>query len=404
MVRTLDDATLSGSTVGVRIDVNSPIDGDSLRDDTRLRAHVPTLEELLERGGRVAVLAHQGRPGGDDFTTLSAHASRLDELLDFPVGYVDETHGRSARQAIRSLDDGDCVVLENTRFYSEEPMTFEPDRAARTHLVSRLEALFDCFVNDAFAAAHRSQPSIVGFPAVLPSYAGRLMEAELDALGDIESTATPRVYVLGGAKVSGSIDVARTVLEKGLADTVLVAGLVGNVFLLADGVDLGGATIELIEERGYRDEIERANELLETFGDRIELPVDVVFDRDGERVEHRCEDGSPTDGAPAMDVGSETIDAYRSVFDEAKTVVLNGPAGVYERPVMAEGTRALFEAATAVDTSIVGGDDTAGALRELGIEGFTHVSTGGGAALTLLTGDSLVAVEAIENAPPHHAD
>jgi phosphoglycerate kinase len=400
MIETLDDLDVEGTTIGVRIDVNSPIAQDgTLADDARLRAHVDTLSELLERGGRVAVLAHQGRPGGDDFVPLEPHADRLAELLDRSVDYVDATFSSAARDAVRDLSDGDCVVLENTRFYSEEYMEFDPERAARTHLVEGLEPVLDAYVNDAFAAAHRSQPSLVGLPTVLPGYAGRVMEAELDVLGPIEETDEPRVYVLGGAKVPDSIDVAWSVLEKGLADHVLTAGVVGNVFLIADGVDLGDESSDFIYDQGYWDEIDRAADLLDAYGERIALPRDVAVDRDGERHELGVNALPPRDDESAMDIGQSTLEYYRRILTDAETVILNGPAGVFEDDRFQAGTRRLFGAATDVPASIVGGGDTASALRRLGVEGFTHVSTGGGAALRMLTAESLPAVTALENAP-----
>ena len=400
MIDTLDDLDVEGTTVGVRIDVNSPIGDDgTLADDARLRAHVDTLSELLERGGRVAVLAHQGRPGGDDFVPLESHADRLSELLERPVDYVDATFTEAARDAVRNLENGDCVVLENTRFYSEEYMEFEPDRAAETHLVEGLAPVLDAYVNDAFAAAHRSQPSLVGFPTVLPGYAGRVMEAELDVLGTIEETPEPRVYVLGGAKVSDSIDVAWSVLEKDLADHVLTAGVVGNVFLIADGVDLGDASSDFIYDQGYWDEIDRAADLLDAYGDRIALPRDVAVERDGQRHEIGINALPPENEEAAMDIGDSTLSYYERILEDAETVILNGPAGVFENETFQKGTRRLYGTATDVETSIVGGGDTASALRRLGIEGFSHVSTGGGAALRMLTAEPLPAVTALENAP-----
>ncbi len=400
MIATLDDLDVSGTTVGVRVDVNSPIGDDgSLADDARLRAHVDTLSELLERGGRVAVLAHQGRPGGDDFSCLEPHADRLSDLLGRPVDYVDATFSSAARDAVSSLEDGECVVLENTRFYSEEYMEFEPDRAARTHLVEGLAPVLDAYVNDAFAAAHRSQPSLVGFPTVLPGYAGRVMEAELDVLGNIEETPEPRVYVLGGAKVPDSIDVAWSILEKGLADHVLTAGVVGNVFLIADGVDLGDASSDFVYDQGYWDEIDRAADLLDAYGEQIAFPRDVAVSRDGERHEIGVNALPPREGEAAMDVGDSTLAYYRRILEDAGTVILNGPAGVYEDDNFEKGTRQLYRAATDVEVSIVGGGDTASALRHLGVEGFTHVSTGGGAALKMLTAEPLPAVTALENGP-----
>jgi phosphoglycerate kinase len=394
MIRTLDDLDVEGVAVGVRIDINSPLGDTGLADDARLRAHVETLAELLERGARVAILAHQGRPGDDDFATLAAHADRLDELLSFPVDYLDATFSSAAVERVEELAAGEAVVLENTRFYAEEYMEFEPERAADTHLVRGLAPALDVYVNDAFAAAHRSQPSLVGFPQRLPGYAGRVMERELDVLANIEETPTPRVYLLGGAKVGDSIGVARSVLERGLADTVLTAGVVGNVCLLASGAELGTASAEFIYDQGYWDEIDRAGELLDTY-DELRVPADVAIERAGERHEISVTDLPQETETPAKDVGRETIAAYTDILESAGTVILNGPAGVFEEDTFARGTRELYGAATRAEHSIVGGGDTASAIRQLGIGGFDHVSTGGGASLALLTGDSLPAIEAL---------
>ncbi len=397
MIRTLDDLDARGTAVGVRVDVNSPLDdGGGLADDARLRAHIDTLSELLNRQARVAVLAHQGRPGGDEYERLRPHASRFDELLDHPVDYVDATFDTAARERVDALDPGEAVVLENTRFYAEEYMEFEPTRAARTHLVEGLVGVLDAYVNDAFATAHRSQPSLVGFPERLPAYAGRVMETELEVLGGIEETPRPRTYVLGGAKVADSLDVAWTVCDRDLADDVLTAGVVGNVFLLADGVDLGDEAVAFVDEHAGWDQVERAEDLLDAHGDRIHLPRDVAVERAGERHELGINRLPPRAGESAMDVGSATVERYRTALDRARTVVVNGPAGVFEDERFRDGTRELFAAAADIERSIVGGGDTAAAIRELGIEGYSHVSTGGGAAIKLLTGDTLVAVEALQ--------
>ncbi|WP_276301431.1 phosphoglycerate kinase [Halorussus lipolyticus] len=397
-IQTLDDLAVQGTTLGVRIDINSPLDDDgTLADDARLRAHVETLSELLDRGGRVAILAHQGRPGGDEFRDLRPHAERLDEMLDAPVDYSDATFSADARRTVENLSDGEAVLLENTRFYSEEYMEFSPDRAGQTELVDKLVGVLDAYVNDAFAAAHRSQPSIVGFPARVPGYAGRVMEQELDVLGDIERTPEPRTYVVGGAKVPDSMAVIESVLERGLADRVLTTGVVANVFLLADGVNLGDASADFIYEQGYWDEIDRAGDLLEEYGDRIALPEDLAVERDGERHEIPVEGLPPEEGESAMDLGSATVESYGEVVRGSGTVVLNGPAGVFEDETFAHGTRDLFEIATEAEYSVVGGGDTAAAIRRFGIEGFDHVSTGGGAALNMLTGEDLPAVEALRN-------
>jgi phosphoglycerate kinase len=392
MFQTLADLSAAGTTLGVRVDINSPLEDGELADDSRVRAHLETLSELLDRGARVAVLAHQGRPGGDEFATLASHAARLDELLDAPVDYCDATFTAAARERVDALENGECVVLENTRFYSEEYMEFDPETAADTFLVRELAPALDAFVNDAFAAAHRSQPSLVGFPVRVPGYAGRVMEQELEVLGSIESTTTPRVYALGGAKIVDSLDVARSVLERGFADHVIVSGIVGNAFLLADGVQLGAASAHVVNERSDR-AVKRAGDLLDEFGSRIHLPRDVAVERDGERVE--LDLGALPSQNAAMDIGAKTIAAYGEFLDEAGTAICNGPAGVFEDERFATGTRELYEAATHSGYSIVGGGDTAAALRRLGVEGFDHVSTGGGAALRMLTGEPLPAVEVL---------
>jgi phosphoglycerate kinase len=393
-VPTLDDLDVDGATVGVRVDVNSPLDEEGLADDARLRAHVDTLQELADRGASVGVLGHQGRPGGDDFRRLTPHAEHLDDLLEAPVSYVDDTFSTTARERLADLPSGEVLVLENTRFYSEEYMEFDPGEAAETHLVEGLAPVLDAQVCDAFAAAHRSQPSIVGLPARLPAYAGRVMERELDVLGAVEETPRPRVYVLGGAKVPDSLEVAESVLSRDLADHVLTCGVVGNVFLIADGVDLGDETAEFIYQEGYWDEIDRARNLLDAYDERIHLPLDVAVERDGERHEHSLM--LPfEEGEAAIDVGQKTVEHFAEVVEQAGTVVLNGPAGVVERESFAVGTRGIYEAAAGANYSIVGGGDTAAALRDLGLDGFDHVSTGGGACLRMLTGDDLPGVEVL---------
>jgi len=394
MIRTLDDLDAEGAALGVRVDINSPMDGDGLDDDARLRAHVETIAELCRRDARVALLAHQGRPGGEEFTDLRAHADRLDELLGFPVAYSDSTFTADARERIAGLEPGSAVLLENTRFYSEEYMSFDPEAAAETYLVERLAPALDAYVNDAFATSHRRQPSIVGFPELLEPYAGRVMERELDVLGNIAESPEPRVYVLGGAKVDDSIEVARSVLERGLADSVLTAGIVGNAFLLADGVSLGAASAGVVNERSH-DAVKNAGDLLDDFSHRIYMPRDVAVERGDDRHELDLEE-LPSD-SPAMDVGARTVAAYAEILDDAGTAILNGPAGVFEDDRFETGTLELYKSATRADTSIVGGGDTASALRKLGLlEGFDHVSTGGGAALQMLTGDTLVGVEALD--------
>ncbi len=393
MIRTLDDLDAEEAALGVRVDINSPLSSGELADDARLRAHIDTIEELCTRGGRVVILAHQGRPGEEGFTDLKAHADRFDDLLEYEVDYCDATFTSAARTRIADLNPGGVLMLENTRFYSEEYMSFDPERAADTYLVQKLAASLDAYVNDAFATAHRSQPSIVGFPMVLPAYAGRTMERELEVLGNISESPEPRVYVLGGAKVDDSINVARSVLERDLADAVLTAGIVGNAFLLADGVSLGAASAAVVNERSH-EAVKQAGDLLDDFSHRIYMPRDVAVEQNDERVELNL-DELPSE-TPSKDIGARTLAAYADMLEEAGTAILNGPAGVFEDTRFEYGTRELYTAATRAEMSIIGGGDTAAAMRRFNVSGFDHVSTGGGAALTMLTGESLAGVEVLD--------
>ncbi len=396
-VATLDAGAFSSRTIGLRVDINSPVDADgSLLDDSRFCAHLETIEELLEHDAAVVILAHQGRPGREDFTSLSAHASHLGELLDREVSFVDSVFSSSARDAISDLDSGELLCLENLRFASEELLTVEPAEGAKTHLVSRLSEVLDVYVNDAFAVAHRSQPSVVGFPERLPSFAGRLMEREQAVLGDLTSTPSPRVALLAGAKIDDSLAVLERLLQDDLVDRVLAGGLVANAFFVAGGEDPGEATERDLVERGYGETIERAAAARDRFGDRIVVPTDVVVPADAGRSTVDVA-SFPLDGTVPRDIGPETIATWRSYLSEAATVICNGPVGQFEDERFADGTAALFEAAAQAEYAIAGGGDTSAALARFDIEGFEHVSTGGGAALTLLSGRELPGLQALES-------
>ncbi len=394
---TLDDVDVAERAVGVRIDINSPVDDEGRpTSDVRLRAHRETLEELLASGARVAIMAHQGRPGGDTFTSLEAHARRLGALVDHDISYVDAVCSQDAREAVETLPPGAAVCLENVRFYSEEPMTFDPERAARTHLVQRLSAVFDLYVNDAFAVAHRSQPTVVGFPRRLPSVAGRLLTRELEALGNLRATPAPRVAVLAGAKVDDSLRVLERLLEEDLVETVFVGGLVANAFLVGGEGPPNEATAADLDRRELGATPERAQALHDRFGTRIQLPQDVAVERDGARAEVAIGSFPLPAGEVPRDIGGATIEAWQPRLAGAGTVVVNGTLGLVEDDRFERGTRAIFRAAGAGTHTLAGGGDTATAIRRFGIETFDHVSTGGGAAMTLLSGESLPGVAALE--------
>ncbi len=380
----------------LRVDFNSPIDPSSnqILDDKRFREHLPTVQALED--ARLIVLTHQSRPGKKDFTTLEAHAAKLERLLGRPVTYVEDIFGRCARDAIRSAKRGDVLMLENLRFAAEENLTLKPGEAKKTLLVRKLATMADMYVNDAFGTAHRSQPSIVGLPQVLPSVAGLLMEKEVANLSRVFSGAPrPVTFVLGGTKVDDSIAVAENVLERGTADRVIVVGVVGNVFLLAAGHEIGRPSTRLIDDLGYRDEIDKAKSLLESYRDRLSLPHSVAVREDGERVEYSL-DAVPED-AQVLDLGSDSIRTLTQTIADSGTVVVNGPAGLFEEEEFAVGTFELLRAASTVEFSVVGGGHSGAAIERLGLESeFTHISTGGGAAIEFLTGKKMPAIEALE--------
>ncbi len=395
-IATLNEVGTKGKTVLVRLDLNSPIDPGSNRilDDKRFQEHLPTLKALVE--SRVVILTHQSRPGKKDFTTLQGHAQKLQELLGRPVRYVDDIFGTCAHSAISGMKAGEVVMLENIRFNAEENLTLKPDEAAKTVIVRRLSRMGDIFINDAFGTAHRSQPTMVGLPLAMRSAAGLLMEKEVTHLSRVFSGAPhPICFVLGGTKVDDSIDVARHVLGKGIADTVMVIGVVANVFLMGKGLTVGNPSTQLIEQLGYRELVEAAGELMKKYEDRIIVPTTVAVRESNQRMEYPV-DRIPQD-APVLDIGKETIVEMSRILSESGTVVFNGPAGVFEDPAFSLGTQELLKAASKVSFSVVGGGHTTAVIERMGLEkDFTHISTGGGACIEFLTGKKLPALDALE--------
>ncbi|MCE5298070.1 MAG: phosphoglycerate kinase [Methanoregulaceae archaeon] len=392
----LGETPCAGKTVLLRLDLNSPIDPSSLTilDDKRFREHVPTIQFLKE--SRLVIVTHQSRPGKKDFTTLEAHAEKLEQLIKRPVRYIDDIYGHYARESVRSQKPGDILMLENVRFNAEENMTMKPEEAAKCHLVRGLAALGDLFVNDAFGTSHRSQPTMVGLPFVMRSVAGLLMEKEVLTLSKVFSNSPrPVSVVLGGTKVDDSIAVARHMLEYHIADQVIVIGVVANIFLQAMGYDIGRPSAQLIQQLRYENEIGRARELLKGFGERIIVPEWIAVREEGTRHEYPVS-AIPAD-APVLDLGMDSVLSFSERIRESGTVVFNGPAGVFEDRDFATGTFELLKAASKTPFSIIGGGHTAAVVEQLGIEkNFTHISTGGGACIEFLTGKKLPAVEALE--------
>ncbi|QSZ67655.1 phosphoglycerate kinase [Methanofollis aquaemaris] len=395
-IGTISELASEGKTVLLRLDLNSPIDpaSNQILDDKRFREHLPTIKELEE--SRVVIITHQSRPGKKDFSTLEGHAEKLAHLLGRPVGYVDDIFGRSAREAVVSLRTGEVLMLENVRFNAEENLTLSSEAAKGTHIARRLAAMGDVFVNDAFGTAHRSQPTVVGLPMLMRSAGGLLMEREVTNLSRVFTGAPrPVTFVLGGTKVDDSIAVAANVLENGVADQVIVIGVVANVFLTAAGYDIGTPSADLIAQLKYTGEVAKAKALLNRFGDRILFPDQVAVREGGERAEYSIE-AIPAE-APVMDIGADALQTVNEAISSSGTVVVNGPAGVFEDPAFSAGTFEILRASSKVPFSVVGGGHTAAVIEQMGLDSaFTHISTGGGACIEFLTGKKLPAIAALE--------
>ncbi len=396
---TIDDFDVEGKTVLVRIDINAPVDPGSgiILDDTRLKLHAQTVKELSNLGAKVVLLAHQSRPGKKDFSTLSQHADALSDILNLRVKYVDSLFSNSAKEAIKALRPHEILLLENVRFFSDETLSRTPLEQSKTHLVSQLSPLIDYYVNDAFAAAHRSQASLVGFTVNTPSAAGRVMEKELTVIQDaLDNVEHPCVFLLGGMKPEDSIDVMENVLGNGTADSVLTTGIVGNIVLWASGADIGEVNRNFIASRGYEDMVAKAKELIDRFGDKVKYPIDVACEIDGERVDI---DYTEIPNEAIFDIGVKTISYYAKEIRDAKAIFANGPAGVFEDPKFAMGTEDLINAIAKSDGfSLIGGGHIAAATAGLGLEDqMSHVSSGGGACISMLASKKLAAVEALKN-------
>ncbi len=399
-IKTLDDVDVTGKKVLVRLDLNSPIDpktGDIL-DNRRFLSHKPTLEELIEKNCKIVLLAHQGRPGDPDFTTLEQHAKLLQDVIGHPVNYLDSLTSRFVVEKIEAMAEGDVIMLENTRFYSEEVLKRPPDVQATTLVVQKLSPNFDYFINDAFAVAHRSQPSVVGFPQLLPSIAGRLMQKEVSTITEtVEKPKKPVVFLLGGTKADDSIKIATKALESG-TDAILTGGVVANIFLAGKGYRIGEPSIEFIRGKKMTDQITLARDLITEYEDRIVVPKDVALDQHGKRVE------IPISELPQnykiADIGHKTIDDYKKRIMEAGTIFANGAFGVFESKDFAAGTEEMIKAIAESDGfSVIGGGHTVAAARGLEVEDrINHISSGGGACINLLAGYKLPGIEALRNA------
>lgn len=404
-IPSIDEYEVAGRRVLVRVDINSPIDRatGAIVNENRIDRSVPTIRDLSDAGARVVILAHQGDTlDYENFGSLREHADRLAVKLGRPVDFLDDVAGPAARTRIAELQNGEILLLENVRIHSEEMTTFEAavplDTAAmaRTYIVRHLAPLFDLYVNDAFAAAHRRAPSLTGFPGLLPSAGGRQLIREVAMLERLAADpAQPCVFVLGGLKISDSFAMLEQALRTGIAERVLTAGVTGEVMLAATGVDLGPATTGFIADRALDLFLPEAERLRTAYADRIQVPVDVALEREGSRTEVAV-DALPVDEL-IVDIGAETIAAYERAIADAATVFVNGPPGMYESENGAAGTARLWQAVAAAPglTVIGGGDTVASAARFIDLDDIDYVSTGGGALIRFLSGQELPLLTAL---------
>jgi phosphoglycerate kinase len=397
---TIRDLDAAGKRVFVRVDFNVPLEDGKITDDSRIVAALPTIKSLLSQGAIVILASHLGRPDGkvQDSMRLRPVAERLSHLLKMPVSVTGDALGAGTEDAIKRLKPGECILLENLRFHAEEEKN-DPGFA------KALASYADVYVNDAFGTAHRAHASTEGIAHLLPAYAGLLMEKEIEFLGKLmENPERPFAAIIGGAKVSGKIQVLRNLVDK--VDVLVIGGGMANTFLLAQGKQVGKSLVE-------PDRVEDARAIMESaavHGTKIVLPSDVVVAKEVTRgSEYKT---VPSDKVPAswniVDVGKNSLDAMRKALEPVKTVFWNGPLGVFEIPTFSVGTReiARFLAgrAQAGATVVVGGGDSVAAVEQQGLaDKMTHISTGGGASLEFLEGKELPGVAVLLDREPASA-
>jgi len=398
-VKDLINEGVQGRHVLVRADLNVPLSDGNITDPGRIDASVPTLKALLEAGARVVVSAHLGRPKGEfkEEFSLAPVAEALAERLDQWVPLATDVTGEDAHERANGLDDGDILLLENVRFDARETSKDEAERAEFAAELAALTGDNGAFVSDGFGVVHRKQASVYDVAKKLPHYAGGLVEAELNVLRRVSETPEkPYAVVLGGSKVSDKLGVIEALAPR--VDNLLIGGGMCFTFLAAQGYSVGGSLLQ-------DDMIDTCKDLLERFGDVIVLPTDVeVAERFDKDADHRTVDlNSIPEGWMGLDIGPDSVQLFSEILAKSKTVFWNGPMGVFEFPVFVAGTRgvaeAIIDATGGGAFSVVGGGDSAAAVRTLGLgeEGFSHISTGGGASLEFLEGKELPGVSVLES-------
>lgn len=404
-IASIDEADVKDKRVLLRVDINSPVDSNGkIVNDNRIQKSLPTILDLSDAGARLSIIAHQGDT--TDYSSLiglAEHAERLAAALGKPVAFIEDVAGPAAIEKIESLQAGQILLLDNLRYLTEEVSTFEDSvdlkasEMSGCYLIRQLAPLMDCYVNDAFAAAHRNSPSMVGFQELLPSYAGRLLMQELAAIQAItDGAAQPCVFMLGGSRAGDAFGMIRQALENRSASAFLLSGLIGQIFMLADGVDIGEASEQFIRAKGFGPYIEQAKEYLASDREKLIYPQDVAFEKNGQRA--TCDLSAIGNDDAISDIGEQSIAQFRQVIAGAGTIFVNGPAGIYESELFETGTRSLWEAvADAKGFSVVGGGDSVTAFAQfVDMDKLDYVSTAGGALIRHLSGSKLPLLSAIK--------
>ena len=397
-ILTLSDFDLKDKTVFLRVDMNCPIDPDTMEISGTKRIEETTETINALKDSKTVVASHQGRVGNKDYTGMDKHAEVLEEILGRKIKYVEDVIGESARKEIKNLKSGEILMLDNLRLCAEENYEFAPSDAAKTIMVTRLAPLFDLCVLDSFPSAHRAHPSLVGFSHVLPACAGKIVEREVRKLNEIMTVAkAPHVIVLGGSKVLDRLEAIKALIENGRADHVLLTGLIGNVFMRAQGRINAPLGIKREEEA-----VAKAHTLIGEYPDIFSTPVDVAIDRDGSRVEVDVRDLDKDD--QIYDLGPKTVEYYNKFISGAGTVFISGPPGFFEKEEFSYGTHSLLEkVANSMATTIVSGGHLTSALKKYGLaQKITHISTAGGALVLYLTGQKLPMIQSLEEAAKRH--
>lgn len=390
----MDDFDFLGKTVFVRPDLNCPFDeaAKKIEKSERVVAHAKTIKELSEKGARVVVFAHQGRKGDPDFIHLDQHAKLLSSEIGKMVLFVDDVCGEKAKAAIKSAKNGDIVLLDNVRFIDDET---KYEKTGTSALTSSLSGLYDYFVLDAFSVAHRAHSSVVGFREK-PAIAGRVLQGELEALSKFRKPKRPFIAVFGGSKPDDSLGIAENWLASGKVGKILAGGVLGNLLILASGVELG-ASLSFLQGKKALDFLPKAKELLQKYPKKIVFPKDVMVDRGG--VPKRVTIGRLPSEFPILDIGPKTSAAFAKKIANAKTILINGPMGVYEKEQFADGTKSVLAAITSSGAySLAGGGHTISAIDKYSSRGkFGYVSLSGKALIEYLSGSKLPGVEMVES-------